>query len=74
MQEVTKLEGKMTLLSRVASKQMNELELKFLKDLEKKSGETQIIQDNLRDKDRRLEAALQSISALQEQYIAGKSE
>ena len=67
MQEVTKLEGKMTLLSRVASKQMNELELKFLKDLEKKSGETQIIQDNLRDKDRRLEAALQSISALQQQ-------
>ena len=27
--------------------------------MEKKSGETQIIQDNLRDKDRRLEAALQ---------------
>eukprot|EP00943_MAST-04B_sp_MAST-4B-sp1_P002062 g2062.t1 len=67
LQEVAKLEHKMRILSSVASKQINEVELKLVNDLEKKNKESEILQNTLEDKEIRLQAAEENIIILQEE-------
>ena len=65
-EKVSKLHNKMKMLSRVASKQMNEVELKYLNDLAKKDQEIEVFKQRLTDKDDRLDTALDAVSKLQE--------